>query len=109
MAGQPHKSPQHEAEGDTAVLEREETKKPRRFYVIMYNDDFTTQEFVVHILLKFFRKDQDEAFHLMMAVHSAGLARVGLYSRDVAESKVETVIAYARQNGMPLLLTTEPE
>lgn len=103
----PKKAPRHETGIET--LERISTKKPRKFQVIMHNDDYTTQEFVVHILQKYFRKDPTEAAHLMIKVHTSGQAIVGAYTRDVAESKVEVVTGYARENGMPLMITAEPE
>ncbi len=95
------------------VLERTETQKkvrrPRRWRVLMHNDDFTTQEFVVHVLQKFFRKGPSDAAHIMMSVHVKGLASVGTYSKDVAETKTVEVIDYARANGHPLMLSTEPD
>lgn len=93
---------------DTLVLEKEQVKQPRRYTVILHNDDFTTQEFVVHVLVSFFHKNQDDAFTLMLKVHLEGKARVGLFTKDIAESKAVMVTTYSRQNGMPLLLTVEP-
>ena len=103
----PKKTPGRETGIET--LERVSTKKPRKFQVVMHNDDYTTQEFVVHILQAYFRKDPTEASHLMIKVHTTGQAIVGCYTRDVAETKVEVVTGYARDNGMPLMITSEPE
>ncbi len=96
---------------DGEVLTKEDTrvKKPRRYWVIMHNDDYTTQDFVVHVLEQFFHKTGAEAQKLMMMVHLQGKANVGLYSKDIAETKAHHVMEYARENGMPLKLTTQAE
>ncbi len=98
-----------QTEGDTLTLERVKTKRPRGYWVVMHNDDYTTQEFVVHVLVKYFRKSQAQATEIMLAVHTKGSSKVSLYPKDVAESKVAAVTSYARQNGMPLALTAEAE
>ncbi len=82
---------------------------PRRYKVVFHNDDYTTQEFVIFVLERFFFKSPTEALHLMLTVHHKGSAVAGVYTKDVAETKVEQVMEAARDNGMPLLLTTEPE
>lgn len=82
---------------------------PRRYKVIFHNDDYTTQEFVVYVLQRFFHKSETEALHIMLTVHHKGAAVAGVYTKDVAETKAEQVMEAARENGMPLLLTTEPE
>ena len=82
---------------------------PRRYKVIFHNDDYTTQEFVVHVLQRFFHKTETEARHIMLTVHHKGAAVAGVYTKDVAETKAQQVMDAARENGMPLLLTTEPE
>lgn len=94
---------------DTLVKEKVQVKEPKKYVVVLHNDDFTTQDFVVHVLVSFFQKDQAEAFRLMMKVHMEGKAKVGLYTKDIAESKQSLVMAYCRQNQMPLLLTIEPQ
>lgn len=93
----------------TQTLERVKTKKPLLYRVIMHNDDYTTQEFVVHILEQFFRKDATEAHHLMLKVHMTGKAIVAVYTKDIAETKIEQVSDYAREHGHPLQLTMEPD
>ncbi len=82
---------------------------PRRFKVIFHNDDYTTQEFVVYVLMRFFHKSDAEARHIMLTVHFKGAAVAGVYTKDVAETKAQQVMDEAREQGMPLLLTTEPE
>jgi ATP-dependent Clp protease adaptor protein ClpS len=96
-------------EGETVTQERPETKKPRRYRVLLHNDDFTTMEFVVHVLMKFFRKSHAEATHIMLTVHTRGLGVCGVYPREVAETKVVQVTEYARENGHPLMCTMEAE
>ncbi|HVH44470.1 MAG TPA: ATP-dependent Clp protease adaptor ClpS [Labilithrix sp.] len=82
---------------------------PRRYKVIFHNDDYTTQEFVIYVLERFFHKSETEARHIMLTVHHKGAAVAGVYTKDVAETKAQQVMDAARENGMPLLLTTEPE
>src|SRR5262249_6405887 len=91
------------------VKTRPVTQVPRRYKVIFHNDDYTTMEFVVLVLMRFFRKTETEATYLMLKVHKTGSAVAGHYPRDVAETKVNEVHQFAREQGMPLLLTTEPE
>ncbi|MCB9532163.1 MAG: ATP-dependent Clp protease adaptor ClpS [Myxococcales bacterium] len=95
--------------GETALKTRARTQKPRLYKVILHNDDYTTQEFVVDVLVRFFEKPVPEATRLMLHVHTKGRAVAGTYPYDIAESKVERVTRHARSSGHPLLLTTEPE
>lgn len=85
------------------------SQTPRRYKVIFHNDDYTTQEFVVFVLQRFFHKTETEARHIMLTVHHKGAAVAGVYTKDVAETKAQQVMDAAQENGMPLLLTTEPE
>ena len=98
-----------ERQGEAEVLERTRTDKPRLFKVIFHNDDYTTQEFVIQVLKEFFFKSDAEATHIMLTVHKKGAGVAGVYPRDVAETKANLVMGVAREHGMPLLLTTEPE
>lgn len=88
---------------------RTDIKEPRRYKVIIYNDDFTTMECVVKILVEVFFKSETEAETLMLQVHHADKAVVGIYSYDVATSKVRKATMMAREEGFPLRLITEPE
>ena len=99
------------ANEQTSVRERAHTdlREPRRYKVIIYNDDFTTMEFVVHVLTTVFFKTPDEAERLMLTVHRSGKARVGTYSCDVARSKVAKATAMAREQNFPLRLESMPE
>ncbi|MBR1688725.1 MAG: ATP-dependent Clp protease adaptor ClpS [Prevotella sp.] len=94
-----------------ALRERQHTdlREPRRYKVLIHNDDFTTMEFVVKILVEVFFKSEYEAEQLMLNVHHADKAVVGIYSYDIAVSKVNKATKMARAEGFPLLLTCEPE
>ena len=93
---------------DVDVEDKPLSQTPRRFKVIFHNDDYTTQEFVVDVLMRFFHKSDAEARHIMLTVHFKGAAVAGVYTKDVAETKAQQVMDLAREHGMPLLLTTEP-
>ena len=99
------------APGSDTVVQTEtakpELKRPPMFKVILLNDDYTPQEFVAHVLEIFFGMDPEKAWQVMLVVHTTGSAAVGIYPRDVAESKSEQVNAYAQENKYPLLSTVE--
>lgn len=99
------------AKEQTGIRERSriDLREPRRYTVTIYNDDFTTMEFVVMILTQIFYKSEAEAETLMLHVHHADKAVVGIYSYDVATSKVRKATNMAREAGFPLRLTVEPE
>lgn len=82
-------------------------KEPGLYQVVMYNDDFTTMEFVVEVLELFFNMDRAKATQVMYEVHISGKAICGVFSKDVAETKVEQVIDYARRHEHPLLCEVE--
>lgn len=98
-----------EKEGQVTTKKREKVEKARRFRVIFHNDDYTTMEFVIRVLIQFFHKSETEATQIMLSVHHKGQGVAGIYPRDVAETKVSQVMDYAKENGMPLLVTSEPE
>ena len=95
----------------SSIRERQQTdlREPRRYKVTIYNDDFTTMEFVVKILTLVFYKSETEAEALMLQVHHSDKAVVGIYSYDVATSKVRKATNMAREAGFPLRLTVEPD
>jgi ATP-dependent Clp protease adaptor protein ClpS len=95
--------------GDVDVELDTRTSVPRRYKVLFHNDDYTTMEFVIDALMRFFQKTPTEATHVMLTVHNKGYGVAGVYTRDIAESKVARVMDHARENGMPLLVTAEPE
>jgi ATP-dependent Clp protease adaptor protein ClpS len=82
---------------------------PVMWRVLLHNDDYTTQEFVVWVLETVFHRPPPEAFNIMMKVHRAGLGIAGIYTRDVAETKVSATKRLAEQQEFPLLVTMEPE
>ncbi len=82
-------------------------QEPRRYKVIMHNDDFTTMDFVVEILIDVFHKDNAEAERLMLLVHESGKATVGIYPYDIAVTKVQASKERAKQAGFPFRLTIE--
>ncbi len=85
------------------------TKKPSLYKVLLLNDDYTPMEFVVHILEQIFNKDRAEALKIMLHVHQHGVGVCGVFTYEVAETKVTQVIDYARQNQHPLQCTMEKE
>ena len=89
--------------------ERIDLREPRRFKVTIFNDDFTTMEFVVKILTTVFFKSTMEAEALMMQVHKSESAVIGIYTYDIARSKVQKATRMAREEGFPLRLTVTPE
>jgi len=92
-----------------AVKERIQTQKkePQLFKVLLLNDDYTTMEFVVHVLENVFQKSPAEAYQIMMHVHVQGRGLAGVYPWEVAETKAEMVIQMAREAGYPLKAVTE--
>ncbi len=83
-------------------LERNQTKPPRQYKVLLLNDDFTTMDFVIEVLKKFFAKTQEQATQIMLKIHNEGSAVCGVYSKDIAETKVMQVMEFAAQHGHPL-------
>lgn len=94
-------------QGETREKTRINIREPKQYKVIMHNDDFTPMEFVVDILIDIFRKDLLEAERLMMTVHERGRASVGIYTYDMAVTKVQTASERARQEGYPFRMTVE--
>ena len=84
--------------GQLILDSRTKTKKPSMYKVIMLNDDYTPMEFVVHVLQKFFGRSADEATQIMLNVHQRGVGVCGVYSFEIAESKAQKTIDYARKN-----------
>jgi ATP-dependent Clp protease adaptor protein ClpS len=89
-------------ERDLATLDQVRVERPRLYEVVLHNDDYTTQEFVVYVLMKFFQHDAATAQQIMLNVHSKGVGVAGVYPRDIAETKAAQVVRYARDNEMPL-------
>ena len=96
----PKRSQQDDRELST--LERIKVEEPRLFEVVLHNDDYTTQVFVVFVLMKFFNHDETTANEIMLHVHTKGSGVAGLYPRDIAETKASQVVGFARKHEMPL-------
>lgn len=96
---------------DSSVLTetRPKTKRPPLYKVLLLNDDFTPMEFVVNVLERFFGLSHAQAFDIMLTVHKKGLAVVGVFSHEIAETKVGQVMDLARRNEHPLQATMERE
>ena len=94
-------------ESDTAVQERVRTQKPKMYRVLLLNDDFTTMEFVVEILEVIFFKSPAEATQIMLQVHKAGRGVAGIFSKQIAEAKIDQVHRQARNEGFPLRCVME--
>ena len=107
MANDP--SEKEDNDSDLATERKSKLEKIRRYKVLFHNDDYTTMEFVIDVLMKFFHKSETEATHIMLSVHHKGHGVVGVYTKDVAETKVAQVTDYAKEQGMPLRLSVEPE
>lgn len=93
--------------GTTTETAKPELKRPPLYKVILLNDDYTPMEFVVHVLEVFFGMNREKATRIMLTVHTQGSAVVGLYPRDIAETKSEQVNQYAQENQHPLISTVE--
>ena len=102
-----------EYQDDTGVITKtkpdEKVQRPRLYKVLMHNDDYTTRDFVVWVLQTIFRKSEGDAIRVMMHVHQTGVGVAGLYTREVAETKVAKTERLAREHEYPLRLSMEPE
>lgn len=96
---------------DAVVLSpaKQAVKPPKRYKVVLLNDDFTPMDFVVDLLMKFFRMDYDKAMQVMLAIHHQGKGVCGIYTREIAETKCYQVNRYARDHQHPLLCQIEAE
>ncbi len=98
-------------DGDVSVITevKPKTKRPPLYKVLLLNDDYTPMEFVVHVLERFFGLNHAQAFEIMLTVHKKGLAVVGVFSHEIAETKVAQVMDFARRHQHPLQCTMEKE
>ena len=122
MASQPPKTPNippapaapvfkpDDGRGESVVLERrpQKTQPPQMYQVVLLNDDYTPMEFVVMVIQEFFNKDRETATGIMLKIHLDGKAVCGVFSKDVASTKVDQVTEAARKNGHPLQCVCEP-
>lgn len=95
-------------EAAVGVLDRVAVKPPRMWNVLLFNDDVTSMEFVVLILMQVFHKSLDDATDIMMSIHENGRGVAGTYSHEIASTKKDETIAVARSNGFPLQVEIEP-
>ena len=97
-------------DGGSVVLERrvQKTRPPQMYQVVMLNDDYTPMEFVIVVLQEFFSKDREQATQIMLKIHLDGKGVCGVYSRDVAATKVDQVLDAAHSAGHPLQCVSEP-
>lgn len=96
-------------EGSVITKAKPKTKKPSMYKVLMLNDDYTPMDFVVHALQKFFKMPESDAMRVMLQVHQQGAGICGVFSFEVAETKVHQVVEYARKHEHPLQCTLEKE
>jgi ATP-dependent Clp protease adaptor protein ClpS len=101
----------NDRDGKTGLVTktRPKTKKPSLYKVLLLNDDYTPMEFVVHVLEKYFTKGREEATRIMLHVHRKGVGICGVFTYEVAETKMTQVMDFARQHGHPLQCTMEKE
>lgn len=107
---QPPKSPREpDRDGGTLLEERPKTKRPQLYKVIMLNDDYTPMEFVIHVLERFFQKDEAAATQIMLQIHQTGMGVCGVYTFEVAETKLTQTMDLARKSDHPLQLRLEQD
>ena len=102
-------NPDFQNQEETITKSKEKLEKPPLYKVLLHNDDYTTMEFVVFVLITVFNKSEEDAFVIMLKVHNEGIGIAGIYPYEIAETKAEKVMALARQNEYPLLCTVEEE
>ncbi len=96
-------------ESGIKTIDRQKVKRPPRFKVLMHNDDYTTMEFVIYILEKIFKKNKIEAEAIMLKIHHDGVGLCGVFTYEIAETKMAQVHKLAKENGHPLKCSLEPE
>ncbi|CCO24508.1 ATP-dependent Clp protease adapter ClpS [Maridesulfovibrio hydrothermalis] len=99
--------PEYIEEFESDVLFENELKEPRKFRVLLHNDDYTSMEFVIAVLIQVFRKTEEESTEIMLKVHNDGVGVCGVYTAEIAETRVEMVRQLAQQAGYPLKCTIE--
>ena len=107
MASDPTK--REDADGELILQQKPKIERVRRFQVVFHNDDYTTKWFVVDVLVRFFHMDETSALSFMLVVHSTGRGVAGVFTKDIAETKTKLVQEHAREYGMPLRVTVEPD
>jgi ATP-dependent Clp protease adaptor protein ClpS len=100
---------EHEDEGGTSTIIKPKIQLPKKYKVLLHNDDYTTMEFVIFILQTVFHKTVEEAEQIMLEVHKKGIGLCGIYTFEIAESKAKKVERLAKEHSHPLMCTIEPE
>ena len=100
---------QHDEESGTTTITKKKVQLPKKYKVLLHNDDYTTMEFVIYVLQSVFHKSINEAERIMIEVHRNGIGLCGVFTHEIAESKAKKVERMARENSHPLLCTYEPE
>jgi ATP-dependent Clp protease adaptor protein ClpS len=95
-------------QGDVKTAPREKLERPKLYEVLLHNDDYTTQEFVVYVLMKYFKHDGTTARQIMLHVHTKGVGVAGVFPFDIAETKAHQVVQFAREHEMPLQTSVRP-
>lgn len=108
-ANPPRREERHEPDTGVMVQTRPETQKPAMYKVLLLNDDYTPMEFVVHVLERFFSKNRQEATEIMLHVHRRGVGICGVFTFEIAETKVAQVMQFASANEQPLQCVMEKE
>lgn len=108
MTNQDHND-EHDDEGGVSTIIKPKIQLPKKYKVLLHNDDYTTMEFVIFILQGVFHKTLDEAEKIMMEVHHAGIGLCGIYTYEIAESKAKKVERLAQEHSHPLMCSIEPE
>lgn len=103
--------PDYQSQREEAVLtqSKRKLKKPPLYKVLLHNDNYTTMEFVVFVLMRIFNHPEAEAFRIMLQVHTQGVGVAGIYTREIAETRIAKVTTLAREYEYPLLCTMEEE
>ncbi len=109
MSNEDHRDNDDDGDVGIAVKTRSKTKRPSMYKVLLLNDDYTPMEFVVHILERFFGKNQEEATQIMLHVHTKGVGLCGVFTYEVAETKAAQVMDLARQHQHPLQCSIEKD
>ena len=94
---------------DSELLDERQAKEPKKYKVLLHNDDYTTMDFVVEVLIRVFRKNEAQATAIMLSVHNQGFGVCGVYTAEVAETKVDLVHRLAKSAGFPLKCSMEGE
>jgi ATP-dependent Clp protease adaptor protein ClpS len=103
----PTRNPQFDDE--VLTQEDQQVEKPPLYKVLLHNDDYTTMDFVVYVLINVFHRSENDAINIMLAVHHQGIGVAGVYTREIAETKINQVHNLARAHEYPLLCTMEEE